>query len=387
LKDRPDRPQGKEQAVISAVKTSRYILWIVLGLSLAACASLPRGAAIQAEITRGADQPEADFAVYPVSRAFLPSLTAWPTTGERQYGWLGHSSGSAAQIIRAGDTLNIVIWDSAENSLLMSPGQRNVDLSNLRVSDSGSVFLPYVGSIRVADRTPDSARQLLQNQLEAVAPGAQVQLAMSEGRENSVDMVSGVRSAGNVVLPDQDFSVLAAISAAGGVNETLTNPQVKLVRGQTTYRTSLRALFEDPARDTRLQGGDKIIVESDRRYFLSLGAAGSESQFDFNRDQVSALDALAIIGGVNDGRANPKGVLVLREYPASALAAGQRGPRHQRVVFTIDLTTSDGLFSARNFFLHSGDLVLATESPLSSVNVIMGIVGSAFGVINVANNN
>jgi polysaccharide export outer membrane protein len=71
----------------------------------------------------------------------------------------------------------------------------------------------------------------------------------------------------------------------------------------------------------------------------------------------------------------------LREYPASALDAGQRGPRQQRVVFTIDLTTSDGLFSARNFYINSGDLVLATESALSSVNVVFGIVGSAFGLV------
>jgi polysaccharide export outer membrane protein len=368
------------------VKLTRHILWIVLGLALAACGTLPRGAAIQAEVIKGADKPEADFAVYPVSKQFLPSLSQWPATGERHYSWLSHSGGSGAQIIRPGDILNVVIWDSSENSLLLSPGQRSADLSNLRVSDSGAIFLPYVGQVRVAERTPDSARELLQRQLEAVAPGTQVQLSMAEGRDNSVDMISGVRSAGNVKLPDQDFSVLAAISASGGVNEALTNPQVKLVRGQKTYRTSLSNLFEDPSLDTRLQGGDKIIIERDPRYFLSLGAAGNESQFDFNRDRVSALDALAIIGGVTDSRANPKGVLVLREYPASALAAGQRGPRQQRVVFTIDLTTSDGLFSARNFYINSGDLVLATESPLSSVNVIVGLVGSAFSLVNVATN-
>jgi len=290
-------------------------------------------------------------------------------------------------MIRAGDMLNVVIWDSAENSLLMGPGQRSASLANMRVSDGGAIFLPYVGAVRVADRTPDAARQLLQRQLESVVPGAQVQLSMAEGRENSIDLISGVRAPGNIKMPDQDFSVLAAISSAGGVNEALTNPQVKLVRGHKTYSTSISNLFEDPKLDTRLVGGDKLIVEADPRYFLSLGAAGKESQFGFNRDKVSALDALAIIGGVNDSRANPKGVLVLREYPASALDAGQRGPRQQRVVFTIDLTTSDGLFSARNFFVHSGDLVLATESPLSSVNVVVGLVGSAFGLINVATRN
>ncbi|MBB3994044.1 polysaccharide export outer membrane protein [Sulfitobacter undariae] len=360
----------------------KHFILIALALTLAACGNLPRGAAIQSEITKGADTPEADFAVYPVTKAFLSSVKEWPSTGERKYGWLQHSTGSNAQIIRPGDTLNVVIWDSAENSLLMGPGARSTNLSGVRVSESGNIFVPYVGKVHVSGRTPDSARELLQRQLETVSPGAQVQLNALEGRTNSIDVVSGVRSPGNIKMPDQNFSVLAAISAAGGVNNSMVNPQVQLIRGQKTYRTSLSKLFDNPKLDTRLSGGDRIIVEADPRYFLSLGATGSESQFTFNRDTVSALDALSIIGGVNDSRANPQGVLILREYPASALASGQRGPRQQRVVFTIDLTTSDGLFSARNFNINPGDLVLATESPVTNVRTIFGLIGSAFGVIN-----
>jgi polysaccharide export outer membrane protein len=370
-----------ERAVESMRKLTSHAIWIVLGLTLAACGTLPRGAAIQSEIIKGANAPEADFAVYKVTKALLPSVAAWPTTGEQSYGWLSSSHGSDAQIIRSGDTLDVIIWDSSENSLLMSPGARQTNLANVRVSESGTIFLPYVGKIRVEGRTPDSARELLQRQMESVAPGAQVQLSMSEGRTNSIDMVGGVRAPGSIRMPDQNFSVLSAITAAGGVNETLTNPRVRLVRGNNTYRTSLSRLFEDPTLDTRLSGGDQIIVEADKRYFLSLGASGTESQFSFNRDTVSALDALSIIGGVNDSRANPKGVLILREYPATALDAGARGPRQQRVVFSIDLTTSDGLFSARNFNIYSGDLVLATESPVSSIRVVTGLIGSTFGVV------
>tara|TARA_R110000850_G_scaffold37503_8_gene98812 strand:- start:4261 stop:5391 length:1131 start_codon:yes stop_codon:yes gene_type:complete len=375
-----------EQLMKPMRKLTSHAIWIVLGLTLAACGTLPRGAAIQSEIIKGAQEPEADFAVYTVTKAFLPSVATWPTTRERSYGWLSSSHGSDAQIIRSGDTLDVVIWDSSENSLLMSPGARQTNLAGVRVSEAGTIFVPYLGKVRVADRTPDSARSLLQRQLESLAPGAQVQLSMTEGRTNSVDMVSGVRAPGNIKLPDQNFSVLGAITAAGGVNENLTNPQVRLTRGNQTYRTSLKRLFENPELDTRLQGGDQVIVEADLRYFLSLGAAGNESQFNFNRDTVSALDALSIIGGVNDFRANPKGVLILREYPATALDAGTRGPRQQRVVFSIDLTTSDGLFSARNFNIHSGDLVLATESAVSNIRTVAGLIGSAFGIINVATN-
>lgn len=365
---------------------SKLFLSALMALSLAACSNLPRGAAIQKEVTKEAAAPDADIAVYPVTRAFLPSIAQWPRNGDTRYGWIGASQGSNAQVIRPGDRLDVLVWDSGDNSLLTSPAQQVATLPGLRVSESGTIFMPYIGKIQVSGRTPDSARQLLQRRLETIVPSAQVQLAMTEGRGNSIDLVGGVNTPGNILMPDNNFSVLSAISAGGGVQSSIENPQVKLVRGANIYATSINRLYENPSLDTRLIGGDKIIIEKDRRYFLSLGAAGREAQFPFNRDDVSALDALAIIGGVNESRADPEGILILREYPASAVSAGVRGPRRTRVVFTLDLTTSDGLFSARNFHIQSGDLVLATESPLSDTRTILGLVGSVFGLVNTAGN-
>ena len=364
----------------------RILVCILLTVTLAGCGSLPRGAAVEREILKNADQPAADIAVYPVTRNFLPNVATWPHSGSRRYSWISHSHGSNAQVIRPGDSLDLLVWDSGENSLLTGAEQRVATLPSIRVSESGSIFVPYVGKVKVSGRTPDSARALIQRQVEAIVPSAQVQLAMAEGRANSIDLVGGVNNPGNIVMPDQNFSVLSAISAGGGVSSTLENPQVKLVRGQKIYATSVDRLYDNPSLDTRLRGGDKVIVEGDRRYFLSLGAAGREAQFSFNRDDVSALDALAIIGGVNDSRADPQGILILREYSSTALSDGIRGPEKTRGVFTLDLTTSDGLFSAGNFHLLSGDLVLATESPITNTRTILGLVGSAFGLISVGNN-
>ena len=366
--------------------STKHLVWVILTIALTACGSLPRGAAVEKEILKNSDAPASDIAVYPVTRAFLPSVATWPRNGSRSYNWISHTHGSNAQVIRAGDSLDVLVWDSSENSLLTGPDQRVATLPSIRVSSAGTIFVPYVGKVKVSGRTPDSARALIQRQLEAIVPSAQVQLAMAEGRGNSIDLVGGVNKPGNIILADQNFSVLAAISAGGGVSNAMENPQVKLVRGHNIYATSVDRLYDNPKLDTRLRGGDKVIVEDDRRYFLSLGAAGREAQFAFNRDDVSALDALAIIGGVNDNRADPQGILILREYDTSAVSAGTRGPRQTRVVFTLDLTSSDGLFSARNFHIQSGDLVLATESPITNTRTILGLVGSAFGLVGAANN-
>jgi len=129
-----------------------------------------------------------------------------------------------------------------------------------------------------------------------------------------------------------------------------------------------------------LRGGDRVFVEEDSRYFLSFGATGTEALHIFTKDDVSAMDALSIAGGIQEGRADPKGLLILREYPASAVAPGVRGPRQARVIFTLDLTSADGLFSARNFQVNPGDLVMATESPINDALTIAGLFGSVFGV-------
>lgn len=357
---------------------------VTLCLVLAAC-SLPRGAGVEQEILGGGDDASADFAIYPVTRAFLPTLAEWPVVGEPELNWITASAGARTNIINAGDTVSITIWDSNANSLLAAPEQRAVNMEAMQVSASGSVFMPYIGDTRIAGLTPQGARERLQTELEPIVSSAQVQLSMSPGRHNSVDLVGGVNAPGTYPMPDQSYSVLSLIAEGGGVAEGLENPQIRLMRGGHVFGTSIARLYSEPHLDTRLRGGDRVIVEEDRRYFLSLGATGLQDQHRFPQDIVSALDAISIIGGVSASRADPEGVLILREYPGSALRPGERGPRQQRVVFTLDLTTSDGLFSARHFRIQSGDLVLATESPVNSVQTVFNLVGSVFGLANAAN--
>lgn len=253
-------------------------------------------------------------------------------------------------------------------------------LDNITVAPDGTIFVPYLGNTRVAGMTVQLARAHLQDEIELIVAQAQVQLSLSEGRGNSVDLVGGVASAGRFPMPDRNYTILNLIADGGGVAPGFANPQVRLIRGGHVYETSIDRLFADPGLDTLLHAGDRVIVAEDRRYFLSLGAAGEQNQHAFPRDTVSALDAMSIVGGVDGSRGDPGGILILREYPSSAVRSDGRGPRNERVVFSLDLTSADGLFSARNFHLQPGDLVLVTESPVSRTRTILGLFGSVFGI-------
>ncbi|SEN47885.1 polysaccharide export outer membrane protein [Loktanella fryxellensis] len=368
----------------------RRLVLLGLCLALAAC-NAPRGAGFRNEVLAARTQsgaPVADFAVFAVNRASLPLLTAWPATGDAPTGWPTRVDQPSSLMIAPGDVLNISIWDAEANSLLIAPGQRVANLQDVQVGADGRIFLPFVGSLQVSGLSPDTARARIQDELLNTVPSAQVQVSVAPGRSNTATVVSGVRQPGVFPLADRNVSLLSLIGAGGGVIPELSNPQVRLFRGSQAYGIGLDRLFEDPALDTVVQGGDRIVVTADDRYFLSLGAAANEALHPFPKASVTALDAMSIVGGVAEARGNPQAILILREYPASAVRAvapadGQTGPvfssagpPQERVVFTIDLTKADGLFSAGTFQIQPGDLVYVTESPLGAANTVVGLFGN-----------
>lgn len=364
--------------------TTRALLTAaLLGVTTLSGCDLPRGAAINTQVLREQNAENPSFAVVPVSRANTTELAEWPSTGRQsQTGWIGATRGPASPVIRTGDSIEIAIWDSQENSLLTAPEQKTAQMPRTTVSANGSVFLPYAGEVVIRGLTPERAREAVQQALGQVLADAQVQLSHTPGRQNAADLVSGVRNPGSIPLADRNTSILSLIAQGGGIAPDLTNPVVRLIRNGKTYQISAEKLFANGDYNTLLRGGDKVVIESDRRRFTALGATGSEELVAFPQEDLTAIEALALIGGLQDTRANPKGVLVLREYAAEALRADGSGPAMEDVVFTFDLTTADGLFAARNFHINPDDTVLATESPVTSARTILGLLGTSVGVAN-----
>ncbi|MDR9395333.1 MAG: polysaccharide biosynthesis/export family protein [Roseovarius sp.] len=367
-------------------KTSRAVVVLGLAVMLAGC-SLPRSAALQSEIVNEANREEPTIQVVPVTREMTPMLADWPATGwDGYYRWFGNGRGPDSSIIRTGDELDIVIWDNQENSLLSSGGSKSTPIPATVVSSSGNVFIPYVGDVAVRGMTADAARERLQKKLEGIAPTAQVQLAVKPGRNNSIDMVAGVGSPGRYPLENRNTKILGVIAQAGGIIPALRHPLVRLQRGTESYETRAERLMADPARNVRVRGGDQIIVTEDDRTFNVLGAAGTQEVMNFRKESMSAMEALSAMGGLQGSRADPKGILVLREYEAEDLKPGTDGPDMQQVVFTMDLTSADGLFAARQFEINPDDTLLATESPISAARTIVGLFGTVIGVTSSANN-
>lgn len=368
--------------------TRRSLLLAAGAMSLSAC-SVPRGAPTRNEVLAGTDRDtegrDPGFALELVTRDRLPLYAQWgPTHGHARTGWPSGSADPVDQRLAPGDLLNVRIWDAEDSSLLTSAGAQFSDIQNVMVSASGTVSLPYIDRVEVAGLSQDQARDRLQERLGTITPSGQVQLTVSQGRRNSVDMLGGVAKPGSYPLVERNLPLSSLLSAAGGVTPGLDNPQVQITRGRHVYRRPLKEVMGNPALDPALQGGDSILIEADPRSFTGLGAAGREQVIRFDSESVTALRAVAMMGGLADSRADPRGILVLRRYPPDALS-DPTPPPSQRVVFSFDLTGADGLFSADEFALQNGDIVLATQSPGTTTQRVLGLFGSVLGAGRVLN--
>ena len=333
------------------------------------------------EIVKEKNSETPSFQVVDVTRANVAALHEWPATGWRGgYHWLKGGRGPEGNIIRTGDLIDLIIWDSQENSLLASPEAKMVRMEGLTVSPTGKIFVPYAKEIEIRGMTPDSARNEIERMLKPVAPDAQVQVLHRSGQSNSADLVSGVASPGTYPLEGRNVTILSLIAKGGGISTALRNPLVRLIRNGKTYEVRADDLFANASKNIVVRGNDKVLVQEDDRYFTAFGATGREELVYFEKEQISALEAMSVIGGLSDSRANPRGVLVLRDYSASQLRSDGKGPEMQQVVFTFDLTEADGLFAARKFEINPRDTVLATESPITAARTIMGLIGSVVGV-------
>jgi len=99
---------------------------------------------------------------------------------------------------------------------------------------------------------------------------------------------------------------------------------------------------------------------------------------------LSALEAIAQVGGLNAATADPKGVFVFRNEPAEIanVVMGRNDLQGaQRLVYVLDLTQPNGMFQARDFVIRDGDTLYVTEAPFTQWNKVIGaLTGTASSV-------
>ena len=141
----------------------------------------------------------------------------------------------------------------------------------------------------------------------------------------------------------------------------------------------LQDLYDTPAYDIALRGGDKIIVEQDRRAFTALGATEQQARVNFTKPNMSAIEAIAAAGGLDGDAADPTGIFVFRSERAdvaSRVLGGVAVSGPQRMAYVMNLTEPEGMFAAREFTIRDEDTVYITEAPFKAWRQIIGLTAT-----------
>ena len=342
---------------------------LIVTLGLVASCGLPRSGPNKAEIFSGSVLEQGDAFVLVVDDRVNRVASITPAlgfaSGFRDAAVLGSDT------ISAGDVLGLTIWENVDDGLLVPLGQNATVLEEVQVDGSGFIFVPYAGRVKAAGNTPNTVRRIISEKLADQTPDPQVQVRRLAGDGATVSIVGAVSGQGVYPIERPTRTLASMLAAAGGVAIKPEIAQVTVVRGNHSGSIWFEDLYDHPGHDIALRAGDRIFVEEDTRTFTALGATGSQNRVQFESQQLSAIEAIAQVGGLSSTTADPTGVFVFRNEPeeiARQLMGRDDLTGTQRVIYLLDLTQPNGMFMARDFAIRDDDLVYVTEAPFVQFN-------------------
>ncbi len=375
---------------ISASRWAKTVALLTLVGVVSAC-GLPRSGPTKREIFSGSVQKEGDAFIVSVNDHVTRATGVVPALG---FGRAFINAGVVgSDVIRPGDVLGLTIYENVDDGLLAGTGVNSSTLEEVQVDGAGFIFVPYAGRIRAAGNTPEAIRRLITDKLEQQTPDPQVLVRRVAGDGATVSITGAVGQQGVFAIERPTRTLTAMLARAGGVAVEPEIALIRVIRGKQTGRIWFEDLYDNPDFDIALRGGDRILVEGDTRSFTALGATGAQNRVRFDSQTLSAVEAIAQVGGLSTQTADPTGVFIFRNEPeeiAQQVLGRTDLVGAQRMVYVLDLTQPNGLFLARDFAVRDEDTVYVTEAPfvqwsktlaavtgsLTTANAVAGLSGN-----------
>ena len=351
---------------------------VIAAVAVLASCGLPQVGPNKRQIFAGSVQREGDAFVVAVNDRVTRATAVTPALG------FSSSFKNAGEIgsdtIRPGDVLGITVYENVDDSLLGVEGAPAV-LEEVQVDGAGFIFIPYAGRIRAAGNSPEAIRRIITNRLSDQTPDPQVEVRRAAGDGSTVSLVGAVGGQGVYPIERPTRSLANMLARSGGITIAPEIAQITVIRGKARGKIWFEDLYQHPELDIALRGGDKILVEEDTRAFTALGATGSQARVPFETQNLSAIEAIAQVGGLLASSADPTGVFVMRNEPeevAEQVLGRNDLEGTQRLVYVLNLTEPNGMFMARDFVIRDGDTLYVTEAPFTQwTKVISAITGTA----------
>jgi polysaccharide export outer membrane protein len=377
-----------------------------LGIALAACA-LPAAGPTVDQLEHPFTGPT--FTLVKLDSRIIAILHRYGTflLGPRFHG----RRVAPSNVLRPGDAVAISVYETGGSSLFgtgpVVPGvtqaqpttQPTTSLNPAGVTTvppqvietDGTVAMPYVGRIQAAGRTPGQLGQEIEKQLKGKAIEPQVIVTLTNGSGNLATIGGEVGAPKQVVITARGERLLDVIAQAGGAKFPPYETYVRVVRDGEVGTILLQTVISIPSENIVIQPNDQIFLVRNPRTFTVLGASQKVSQYTFDTERVTLVEAVARSGGPIDQIGDPSGVYLFRyepweiahaiwQKPPPEVYAGGPVPKFVPILYRVGFDEAGGVFLGQSVQLRDKDVVLITNAEPTQLQKFLAIVRGFTGV-------
>jgi polysaccharide biosynthesis/export protein len=374
----------------------------VCGLAscLASCAWLPAaGPTVSNVVSEEVKGGRYQFDLIDVNQHVVDTIAAQPIAT-----FHSRFSGSGLpreQAVSVGDVIGVTIYQAIDASINgQPPGNNSVGqspsttgLGNILpatvvpdqlVMRDGTIVVPYGGRIRLVGKTVTKAEEVIEVRLKNQLVKPQVIVSIRKSDVNTVTVSGEGASGSRVQLSPEGTRLLDVIASAGGVKSPTYQVVVRLTRGEVTAALPFDVLAADPDENIYAHPGDVITLTFAPPTFDSLGATGKPMQYPWGADKVTLAQALAMTSGLDDTKADPAGVFLMRYEPLSLVrqligssGAPADAEGYVPVVFRFDMSNADAYLLAQRFAMRDKDTIYVAGAELNAVQKLVNLIATA----------
>lgn len=297
-------------------------------------------------------------------------------------------------VVGRGDVLDIAIWEAPPAALFGAVGgmseltqatnqvARATNLPEQMVDSDGNIAVPFAGRVQAAGRTPQQIARNITARLNGIAHSPQVIVRLSRNATKNVTVVGDVAGSGRVPLTAKGERLLDVLAAAGGVRQPVNKTMIQITRGSRVVSLPLETVIEDPQQNIRLAADDVVTAFFQRYSFISLGATGANAEVPFEGTGITLSQALGRVGGLQDQRADVRGVFVFRLEDPAALDPAVREEAQTTpdgkvpIIYRINMKDPATFFIAQSFPIQNKDMLYVSNAPLADLQKFLNIVSS-----------
>jgi polysaccharide export outer membrane protein len=209
----------------------------------------------------------------------------------------------------------------------------------------------------------------------------------------NVTVVGEVSNSLRVPLTPKGERLLDALAAAGGVRQPVSKMTLQLTRGDQVRSMPLETVIRDPKQNIFLMSDDVVTALFQPYSFTALGATGKNEEVPFETRGITLSQALARAGGLQDVRADARGVFIFRFESPASIELDDRKPAMTPegkvpVVYRLDLKKPASFFVAQSFPIYDKDILFISNAPAAELQKFLGLIATTvypvLGVVNAA---